>query len=209
MAFPDDDPESKIPPEDPNLLKNRSIPQRAIVISAGVIANVIFAFSLLFTQVSLRLSGVKAADSEYSSLPGLHWAGRRSHQRPCLHPIRHNNLGFLEDLYYGPLDTCMPRHRRCARLLLSAKGCCLQVSTQGVPETFFKPGVAVPEVNRNSPAAAAGLRRGDIILKLQNIDVPGNPAAVPGVVRYITYVQPFCHAVSALLRFYTAASAAF
>ncbi|CAK0786395.1 hypothetical protein CVIRNUC_009608 [Coccomyxa viridis] len=110
VAFPDDDPESKIPPDDPNLLKNRSIPQRAIVISAGVIANVIFAFSLLFTQVS----------------------------------------------------------------------------TQGVPETFFKPGVAVPEVNRNSPAAAAGLRRGDIILKLQNIDVPANPAAVPGVVRYIT-----------------------
>ena len=56
VAFPDDDPESKIPPDDPNLLKNRSIPQRAIVISAGVVANVIFAFSLLFTQASLRLS---------------------------------------------------------------------------------------------------------------------------------------------------------
>ena len=52
MAFPDDDPESKFPPDDPNLLKNRSIPQRAIVISAGVIANIIFAYSLLFTQAS-------------------------------------------------------------------------------------------------------------------------------------------------------------
>ena len=62
----------------------------------------------------------------------------------------------------------------------------VQVATQGVPETYFRPGVAVPEVNRNSPAAAAGLKRGDIILKLQDIDIPANPAAVPGVVRYIT-----------------------
>ena len=52
MAFPDDDPDSKIPPDDPDLLKNRSIPQRAIVISAGVIANVVFAYGLLFTQAS-------------------------------------------------------------------------------------------------------------------------------------------------------------
>ncbi|CAL5226212.1 g9051 [Coccomyxa viridis] len=110
VAFPDDDPESKFPADDPDLLKNRSIPQRALVISAGVLANIIFAYSLLFTQVA----------------------------------------------------------------------------TQGVPETYFRPGVAVPEVNRNSPAAAAGLKRGDIILKLQDIDIPANPAAVPGVVRYIT-----------------------
>ena len=78
-----------------------------------------------------------------------------------------------------------------------------------MPETFFKPGVAVPEVNRNSPAAAAGLRRGDIILKLQNIDVPANPAAVPGVVRYITYVLRHCLALSTLLRSRLAASAVF
>lgn len=51
VAFPDDDPESKFEADDPDLLKNRSILQRAIVISAGVIANVIFAFSLLLTQV--------------------------------------------------------------------------------------------------------------------------------------------------------------
>ena len=51
VAFPDDDPDSKYAPDDPNLLRNRSILQRALVISAGVIANVIFAFSLLLTQV--------------------------------------------------------------------------------------------------------------------------------------------------------------
>ena len=94
-------------------------------------------------------------------------------------------------------------------VLSVCRGYCVQVSTQGVPETYFKPGVAVPEVNRNSPAAAAGLRRGDIILKLQNIDVPANPAAVPGVVRYITCVLSSCFALSVLSRFLTTASAVF
>ena len=51
VGFPDDDPDSKIPPNDPNLLGNRPILDRAIVISAGVIANLIFAYFLLVTQI--------------------------------------------------------------------------------------------------------------------------------------------------------------
>ena len=51
VGFPDDDPESDIPANDPNLLRNRPILDRAIVISAGVIANLIFAYFLLVTQV--------------------------------------------------------------------------------------------------------------------------------------------------------------
>lgn len=50
VGFPDDDPESEIPPEDPNLLRNRPVIDRAIVISAGVIANLIFAYFLLTVQ---------------------------------------------------------------------------------------------------------------------------------------------------------------
>jgi membrane-associated protease RseP (regulator of RpoE activity) len=50
VGFPDDDPDSDIPPNDPNLLGNRPILDRAIVISAGVIANLIFAYFLLATQ---------------------------------------------------------------------------------------------------------------------------------------------------------------
>lgn len=50
VGFPDDDPESEIPPEDPNLLRNRPVFDRAIVISAGVIANLIFAYFLLVVQ---------------------------------------------------------------------------------------------------------------------------------------------------------------
>jgi membrane-associated protease RseP (regulator of RpoE activity) len=52
VGFPDDDPDSKIPPNDPNLLRNRPVLDRAIVISAGVIANLIFAYFLLVTQIA-------------------------------------------------------------------------------------------------------------------------------------------------------------
>lgn len=50
VGFPDDDPDSEIPSDDPNLLKNRPLGDRAIVISAGVIANFIFAYFLLVAQ---------------------------------------------------------------------------------------------------------------------------------------------------------------
>lgn len=53
VGFPDDDPDSDIPPNDPNLLRNRPILDRAIVISAGVIANLVFAYFLLVAQVGL------------------------------------------------------------------------------------------------------------------------------------------------------------
>jgi membrane-associated protease RseP (regulator of RpoE activity) len=52
VGFPDDEPDSNIPPNDPNLLRNRPIMDRAIVISAGVIANLIFAYFLLVTQAA-------------------------------------------------------------------------------------------------------------------------------------------------------------
>ncbi len=52
VGFPDDDPDSEIPLDDPNLLRNRPVFDRAIVISAGVIANLIFAYFLLVAQVA-------------------------------------------------------------------------------------------------------------------------------------------------------------
>ena len=51
VGFPDNDPESDIPVDDENLLKNRPILDRAIVISAGVIANIIFAYVIILAQV--------------------------------------------------------------------------------------------------------------------------------------------------------------
>ncbi|XP_028785644.1 membrane metalloprotease ARASP, chloroplastic-like [Neltuma alba] len=51
VGFPDNDPDSNIPVDDENLLKNRPILDRVIVVSAGVIANTIFAFLIIFAQV--------------------------------------------------------------------------------------------------------------------------------------------------------------
>ena len=53
VGFPDDDPDSKIPPNDPNLLRNRPVLDRAIVISAGVISNLLFAYLVLVTQLAI------------------------------------------------------------------------------------------------------------------------------------------------------------
>ncbi|KAL1216984.1 Membrane metalloprotease ARASP [Cardamine amara subsp. amara] len=51
VGFPDNDPDSEIPIDDENLLKNRPTLDRSIVVSAGIIANVIFAYAIIFAQV--------------------------------------------------------------------------------------------------------------------------------------------------------------
>lgn len=51
VGFPDNDPDSDIPPDDENLLKNRPILDRVVVISAGVVANAVFAYLIIFMQV--------------------------------------------------------------------------------------------------------------------------------------------------------------
>ena len=52
VAFPDDDPDCPYPEDDPDLLRNRPARDRALVVSAGVAANVVFALAILFAQVS-------------------------------------------------------------------------------------------------------------------------------------------------------------
>ncbi len=53
VSFPDDDQDSDISSEDPNLLKNRPVWQKAIVISAGVLANLLVAWVVVFGQAAL------------------------------------------------------------------------------------------------------------------------------------------------------------
>jgi RIP metalloprotease RseP len=50
VSFPDDDESSPFSPDDPNLLRNRPLPQRALVIAAGVLANLLLAYLVLVTQ---------------------------------------------------------------------------------------------------------------------------------------------------------------
>jgi len=52
VAFPDDDKDCPYPEDDPDLLRNRPTGDRALVVSAGIIANVIFAFGILYNQVT-------------------------------------------------------------------------------------------------------------------------------------------------------------
>ncbi len=52
VSFPDDEKDNTIPKDDPDLLKNRPIAQRAIVISAGVLANLLLAWLILFGQAT-------------------------------------------------------------------------------------------------------------------------------------------------------------
>ena len=51
VSFPDEE-QNNIDPNDPNLLKNRPIIQRVIVISAGVFANLLLAYSILIINIS-------------------------------------------------------------------------------------------------------------------------------------------------------------
>ena len=51
VSFPDEE-LNNIDPKDPNLLKNRPIIQRVIVISAGVFANLILAYTILIVNVT-------------------------------------------------------------------------------------------------------------------------------------------------------------
>ena len=51
VSFPDEQ-LNNIDPKDPNLLKNRPIIQRVIVISAGVLANLILAYAILIINVT-------------------------------------------------------------------------------------------------------------------------------------------------------------
>jgi membrane-associated protease RseP (regulator of RpoE activity) len=50
VSFPDDEDDSGVAPDDPDLLRNRPLPQRALVIAAGVLANLLLAYLVLVGQ---------------------------------------------------------------------------------------------------------------------------------------------------------------
>jgi hypothetical protein len=51
VEFADDDGKGTYAPDDPQLLRNKPLPSRALVISAGVLANLVFSLAVLFAQV--------------------------------------------------------------------------------------------------------------------------------------------------------------
>ena len=70
VAFPDDDEDSPIPADDPDLLRNRPLPQRALVIAAGVLANLLLAWAVLVAQ-----GVVVGIPAGFSTTPGVLVAG--------------------------------------------------------------------------------------------------------------------------------------
>lgn len=110
VGFPDDDPDSDIPANDPDLLRNRPVLDRAIVISAGVIANMVFAYLVFVVQ-------------------------------------------------FGSI---------------------------GVPDSFnLKPGVFIPEVMPDMPAAIAGVKAGDVIVAANDQLLEGEESVQQELIRII------------------------
>ena len=65
VAFPDDDPDSPWPADDPDLLRNRPLAHRVAVVVAGVAANIACAYVLLTTQ------SLTVGQLEQTYLPGV------------------------------------------------------------------------------------------------------------------------------------------
>ena len=79
VSFPDD--EDDIDIDDPDLMRNRSIPQRALVISAGVLANLLLAWLVLVGQATFiglpsqpepGVLVVSVKQAEAAAISGLH-----------------------------------------------------------------------------------------------------------------------------------------
>jgi membrane-associated protease RseP (regulator of RpoE activity) len=79
VAFPDDDEESAIPKNDPDLLSNRPLPQRALVIAAGVLANLLLAWLVLVAQ-----GVVVGIPAGFTATPGVLVSGVQGGQPAAL-----------------------------------------------------------------------------------------------------------------------------
>ncbi|NJK72707.1 MAG: site-2 protease family protein [Synechococcaceae cyanobacterium SM2_3_60] len=66
VGFPDDDEDCPYPADDPNLLRNRPVLDRAVVMVAGVLANLVFAYLVLLVQ-----TGVVGMSLPPTYLPGI------------------------------------------------------------------------------------------------------------------------------------------
>ncbi len=140
VGFPDDDPESEIPLDDPNLLRNRPILDRAIVISAGVIANLIFAYLLLVGQVAT----VGVQDFDYQ--PGVKIAQVMSEDSSA---YRSGILGddIILQVDGQELDASGQAVRSLMEIIQTHPEQVLELQVQRQSETFMVP--IVPELDEN------------------------------------------------------------
>jgi membrane-associated protease RseP (regulator of RpoE activity) len=79
VSFPDDEEDSPFPADDPDLLRNRPLAQRALVIAAGVIANLLLAWAVLLAQ-----GVVVGIPAGFCASPGVLVAGVQAGQAAAI-----------------------------------------------------------------------------------------------------------------------------
>jgi len=79
VSFPDDEEDSPFAADDPDLLRNRPLPQRALVIAAGVLANLLLAWLVLVAQ-----GVVVGIPAGFSATPGVLVSGVQPGQPAAL-----------------------------------------------------------------------------------------------------------------------------
>lgn len=173
-------PPPRAPADDPNLLSNKPIASRAAVISAGVLANVAFAYLTLLLQVRAR-GGMRS-----------HGRGLALRVRACTRDahtvcITRTPPAWRTNTTHA-LD--MAHNRAHARTRT-------QVGVVGKAETSYLPGVQIPSLAPTSLAATSGLRAGDVIVGVDAVRI-GSEAGEVRSVRARLRPRRGCHC-SALL----------
>lgn len=176
VGFPDDDPDSDIPPNDPNLLRNRPLLDRAIVISAGVIANLLFAYLVLVVQAG-------AVGAMQASQPGVKMAMAVEVSQvsaPAIQAgVQVGDILFVEgrqlDVAYNPADqtgtiVAKPTEKPIQLSISRKKADPKQIS----PKLELPVGVIATGIQFTpNVAIKAGLKPGDVVLSA-NGQVFGN-----------------------------------
>jgi len=176
VGFPDDDPEANhIDPNDPNLLRNRPILDRAIVISAGVIANLIFAYLVLLLQVGTV--GVQQASQPGILINGFFKVNEVAGQAAQL-GIKPGEVLFIDEKQnLQKFDVAYDPATNSAELLVTTSPAHLKVRRDVDGKATLEDVTFTPTLNANgkgetgikltpTPAIKAGLEPGDVVLAM-------------------------------------------
>lgn len=177
VGFPDDDPEANhIDPNDPNLLQNRPILDRAIVISAGVIANLIFAYLVLLLQVGTV--GVQQASQPGILINGYFKVDAVVGQSATLGIQPGDSLFIDERQNLQKFDVVYDPTTNSAELWVNRTPAPLKVRRLGADgKPIIEDVTFTPTLNANgqgqtgiklrpTPAIKAGLEPGDVVLAM-------------------------------------------